>query len=229
MMPTRGVLYLACDEDEAQRSARSIEALERFGLDYCVRKVDPSGNGLAKVELLGLSPFHETLFLAPNAVVLDDVSLGFEMAGRHGCALSMAPACWARRQWAEEPGALKRVHPEIPEYDLGAIFYVDNTAMRVLFETWRSIVDEYGSCEQWGFSQAVYETRFNPYVLPENWNFHARPIVCGPIKIWNSRQTPPRNIDWWNRECISLGSIEHGTIKAVGWYPSAFQAGYPAL
>lgn len=228
-MRARGVLYVVRDEEEAQRPARSIKALERFGLDYCVRKAEAPVNGLAKLDLLDLSPFDETLFLAPDALVLDDVSLGFEMAGRHGCALSMAPACWARRQWTDEPGTPRRVHPEIPEYDLGAVFFVDNTAMRALFETWRSIAGEYGSCEQWGFSQAVYETRFNPYVLPENWNFHARPIVCGPIKIWNSCETPPRNIDWWNRECISLGSIENGMIQAVGWYPSAFQAAYPPL
>jgi len=223
----RGALYIVSKSAKPE-AQRSIESLRCAGLDFCVREIDGAPNILAKASMLELSPFRETLFLDSETIVLDDLDFGFEMAARHGLALSMAPTCWARRQWTADPDARNRVAPEIVEYDLGVVFFTGTPETRHLFESWRAVAGEYGTrCERWSFSQVVYVTAYNPFVLSEGWNFRAKPITCGPIKIWNSPQPPPRNIDEWNSGPVCLGAIENGTVTRARWYPSTFHAAYP--
>jgi hypothetical protein len=223
----RGVLYIVSRSSEPE-AQRSIESLQRAGLDFCVKEVDEASNISAKANMFELSPFCETLFLDSDTIVLDDLDFGFEMAARHGLALSMASTCWARRQWTADPDARNRVAPEIVEYDLGVVFFTRTLETRRLFESWRAVAGEYGTrCERWSFSQVVYDTAYNPFVLSEGWNFRAKPITCGPIKIWHSRQPPPRNIDDWNRGPVGLGVIEDGCVTRAPWYPSTFRAAYP--
>jgi hypothetical protein len=223
----RGVLYIVSSSAKSE-AQRSIESLQRAGLDYCVKEVDEASNISAKANMFELSPFRETLFLDSDTIVLDDLDFGFEMAARHGLALSMASTCWARRQWTADPDARKRVAPELVEYDLGVMFFTRTPETRHLFESWRAVAGEYGTCERWSFSQVVYDTAYNPFVLSEGWNFRAKPITSGPIKIWHSRrQPPPHNIDDWNRGPVGLGVIENGCVTRAKWYPSTFRAAYP--
>lgn len=214
------MLYIA--SAAKSETKRSIESLGRAGLDFCVREIDEPSDISAKASMLELSPFCETLFLDSDTIVLDDLDFGFEMAVLHGVALSIAPTCWARRQSAADPDARRRVAPELVEYDLGVVFFTRTPETQRLFESWRAVAGGYES-----FSQVVYDTAFNPFVLSESWNFRAKPITCGPIKIWNSRQPPPRNIDDWNRGPVCLGAIENGCVTRAGWYPSTFRAAYP--
>ena len=208
-MKERGVVYIVSGA-QGKAALRSLESLRRFGLDYCVREVDQGSLTSAKTRLPELSPFQATLFLEPDAIVLDDLSFGFEMAARHGLALSIATTCWA--------GTGK---PDLVQYDLGVVFFTRTPRTERLFDRWRRGADD-GS-----FAQAAYDTASNPFVLPENWNFRAKPLVCGPIKIWNSSQLPPLNTDDWNRGSVSFGLIENGRIARAGWYPSTFRAAYP--
>ena len=228
-MRHRGVLYLISGYEARQRAARSIASLERWGLDYCIHSVEGRQIGSPEADLLQLTPFRETLWLDPDALVVDDIHFGFEMAARHGCAVSMSPACWARRQWTRDPAAPVRVHREIPEYDLGAVFFTGGGSVHALFAAWRGLAGRCGSCPHTAFSQAVYDIGSNPYVLPENWNFRARPIVCGPIKIWNSRVAPPLNIEQWNARHPGLGLIADGMIEPVDWTTDAFHRTYPRI
>jgi len=162
------------------------------------------------------SPFHETLFLDSDTVLIEDPAFGFEMASRHGLALSIEPDCWARRQWAEV--APKRVTKDIPEYNTGVIFYTKHPKTRQLFERWQAIAGDYGEKnDQWGFSQAVYDTGSNPFILPQNWNFRDS-MIYGPLKIWHVRGIPPpRNAEPWNRGPMCLGRVEDGEIVPVAW------------
>jgi len=212
---TRGVLYMVWGDEARREAARSIESVRAFGLDCHVHEMD-DGSRLTDKALMGTcSPFDETLFLDSDTVVLDDPSFGFEMAARHGLALSIAPACWARRQWEEDPGARGRVGAELVEYNTGVVFFKKGSETRNLFARWREVAEDYGWCDQWSFAQAVDDRGVNPFVLPPNWNFRASPLetpVFGPIKVWHTREPVPENASRWNRGPIRWGKIEDGRI-----------------
>src|SRR5258708_3578836 len=212
----RGVLYLVWGETSRQEVKRSIESLERFELEHCVRELDSASKLPAKSGMYELSPFHETLFLDSDTVVIEDPAFGFEMAARHGLALSIEPDCWARRQWAQN--APKRVTKDIPEYNTGVLFYIKHPKTRQLFERWNEISGDYGEKnDQWSFSQAVYDTGSNPFILPQNWNFRDS-MLYGPLKIWHVRGIPPPcNTEHWNRKPMCLGRVEDGKIIPVAW------------
>jgi len=162
------------------------------------------------------SPFQETLFLDSDTVLIEDPTFGFEMAARHGIALSIEPDCWAQRQWTEI--APKRVTKDIPEYNTGVIFFIKHPKARKLFERWHEIAWDYGAKhDQWGFAQAVYDSCSNPFILPQNWNFRDS-MIYGPLKIWHVRDIPPpRNTEEWNRGPMCLGRVEDGEILPVEW------------
>jgi hypothetical protein len=72
--------------------------------------------------------------------------------------------------------------------------------------------------DQGPFAMAVDNTKFNPFILPLNWNF--RPIwhtsFFGPIKIWHDYSDPPPIIselngyyENWTREWAQKLNTEY--------------------
>lgn len=215
MSPSRGVLYLVWGEAAREEMRRSIASLDRFGLVYRVMELDAGSKLTAKSGMYRLSPFDETLFLDTDTVLLEDPVFGFEMAERHGVAMAIEPDCWAHRQWAE--ASPKKVTRDIPEYNTGVVFFTRDFRTELLFNKWSEIAGDYGDADQWSFAQAVYETGFNPFILPSNWNFRDS-VLYGPIKVWHARNIPPpRNIEEWNLGPVRLGRIEDNEIFPVDW------------
>jgi len=195
-MNTRGVLYIYWGdlEDELQRS---IESIKKYELPYHVVKIDSKKAGLyAKSVMYSYSPFQETLFLDTDTIVLSDVSFGFEMALRHGIAVTIAPGCFASRFTHD-------VVSDLVEYNTSVIFWSQSKEVESLFKRWTELAPYYHINDQTSFSKAVYEEKFNPYVLQTNWNFRAHltpQLIFGPLKIWHSRTPVPKNINAWNNK-----------------------------
>lgn len=213
----RGVLYMIWGDEMRGEMEKSIESVGRFGLDHHVHELPADARLTDKARMAECSPFDQTLFLDTDTVLLDDPSFGFDMAARHGVALAMAPACWAHRQWQEEPDA-RPVGRDLVEYNTGVVFFDCSEAARALFRRWCEITDDHGWCDQWAFAQAVDGLAFNPFVLQPNWNFRASPDetpIYGPIKVWHSREPVPENAAEWNRGPIRWGRIAGRRIVEI--------------
>lgn len=152
-----------------------------------------------KAQMFDLSPFDETLFLDIDTVVLGNLDFGFEKAAEFGIAISICESPWARRYSKVFTG-------DQIEYNTGVIFFSKKS--RVIFDEWKSSANIIDSShlgvvngeiynmtanDQASFALAIEKSKFNPFVLPLNWNF--RPIwhrsFFGPIKIWHDYSDPP--------------------------------------
>jgi len=197
-MNHRGVVYLIWNrpaiEDELQVSIRSVE---RAGLPYRIFEGDSSGedwdrNHSQKASIYDLSPFDETLFLDSDTEILGgDLGFGFGKAAKHGIAMCLNPASLACRS-----GNKGGFSPHAIEYNTGVIFFRKSPDVEAVFNSWKKHIN-ITDADQPGFAKAMDETDFNPYVLPNNWNFRAgQDHQCfGPVNIWHSRRAIPRKWD----------------------------------
>ena len=204
---SRGVLYVVWGE--AKGLDRSIDSLRQHHpeLPCYVARLGHDATLLDKATMADLTPFDETLFLDADTVVLDRLDYGFEQAARHGLACAICEAPWARRYPSIRSDAI--------EYNTGVLFFT--SAARPIFEQWKALNDQIDSSilfrtpqgvmkmplnDQAGFALAVETTRFNPFVLPLNWNF--RPIWqkswFGPLKIWHDYSDIPESVLQRNAE-----------------------------
>lgn len=203
----RGVLYMLwgtkCDE-ELERSKASVE---RLGLQTHVVRIESRGDTLhQKSKMDEISPFDETLFLDTDTLALLELSYGFEMATRHGLAMTIAPASNA---------AVQTPMPDMPadlvQYNTGVIFFTKTPAVRKLFARWRENCDGKSYNDQPPFARAVYETNVAPFVLPMTWNYRPKyqgAPLHGPLKIWHGRQPLPTNIDEYNRSASGFAFVK---------------------
>lgn len=215
-MKSQGILYIYYGnklEDELEQSIRSIQ---KTGLDYKVVRLEENYKGLGvKSEMYKHSPFDETLFLDTDTVVLsENLEYGFEMAQKFGLAITLAPACFAAR-FSDE------IRNDMNEYNTGVIFFKKDPDVEMLFSKWNSFSHLYDN-DQPSFARAVYETNFNPFILPQNWNFRnidMNNIFFGPLKIWHSRDKVPQNIKKWNkRDDFIFGTVSF-TNKVKPLFP----------
>lgn len=214
--PSRGVIYVYWGEQPERELERSIASLDRIHpeLPWEKIKLDDDSSLLDKSSMLNLSPFESTLFLDTDTVVLDRLDFGFQQAEQYGLACCINECPWARR-YADIGG-------DQVEYNTGVLFFTKDSAP--VFNRWDQISHDIDSTlvffdnhqpkvmplnDQAGFSQAVVDTGFNPFVLPLNWNF--RPMwhrsFFGPIKVWHDRRSPPQLLEHWNGEQVPEPSI----------------------
>lgn len=194
---SRGVIYIVWEGSESQTEtmlARSIDSLSLFHpkLPYHVVRLPKESTLLDKAAMCDLTPYDETLFLDADTVVMGKLDFGFEKAAKHGMAVCICEAPWARR-YACCSG-------DMVEYNCGIIFFT--RAARPVFDRWQILNRTVDSSilfhaadgvkrmplnDQAGFALAVEQTRFNPYVLPMNWNFRPKwhKTWFGPIKIFH--------------------------------------------
>jgi len=214
-MSVRGALYVYWGNKYDDELARSIASVEKLGLPVHVERLDGAPGLWAKAGMYEYSPFDETVFLDTDTIVLENLDFGFEMARHHGVALAVAPACYAKRFGEGFPA-------DAIEYNTGVIFFSKVKRVSELFETWKSYSEDYPENDQTSFARAIWEQKFNPFVLPLNWNLRAhldiRPIF-GPIKVWHSRLPIPENIESWNEaNSLEFGKIhaKDGRVRVVG-------------
>lgn len=212
----RGVIYVFWGDQAKKELSRSLESLKRLHpeLPYKCLELPAQSTLLDKARAMAQTPFESTLFLDTDTVVLDRLDFGFEKAEQFGLACCINECPWARR-YADIGG-------DQIEYNTGVLFFT-RQALPVL-ERWRvcsasidsSIVfyRDNQKCimprnDQAGFSQAMMDTGFNPFVLPLNWNF--RPSwhrsMFGPIKVWHDRREVPLEMQFWNEDQSHPASI----------------------
>lgn len=220
---SRGILSIYWGDESKLPIERLKASVKKFHpeLPHELIKIDaPSGNPNSlnhKAAMFELSPFEETLFLDLDTVVLGCLDFGFQKAQQFGLALAICESPWARRYRHVFYG------DEI-EYNTGVIFF--NKKAKDVFDAWRELSISVNSeafgvsfdsgeiynmtaNDQASFALAIERTKFNPFVLPMNWNF--RPMwhrsFCGPIKVWHDYADPPpffeeMNAYYSNKESI---------------------------
>jgi hypothetical protein len=206
---TRGILSIYWGDEKKLPIERIKASIKKYHpeLQHEIIKVDaPSedpGSLNKKAAMFDLSPFDETLFLDLDTVVLGRLDFGFEKAAQHGMALAICEAPWGRRY-------PKIFQGDQVEYNTGVIFFTKQP--KIVFDQWKALAGSIDSSiilvnngqiatmpanDQGSFALAVEKTKFNPFVLPLNWNF--RPIwhksFFGPIKIWHDYSDPPPIFD----------------------------------
>lgn len=199
----RGVLFQVWGGRHDPVLDRALASLKAFHpeLPVHVHRAE-SGGLLDKASMADLTPFDATLFLDADAVVMGDLSFGFDKAERHGLACCVCECPWARRYPSLRGDAV--------EYNTGVLFFTRES--RPVFDRWREAARTIDSSilhhapdgtlrrmecnDQAGFAKAVEDAGFNPYVLPLNWNL--RPAwhrsIWGPVKVWHDYRDPPSSL-----------------------------------
>ncbi len=215
-MAERGVIYTiwgngAKYEQALERSRRSLTAVHpELPVEVIRCDADSSSSRalLEKTHMFATSPFEETLYLDIDTVVLDRLDFGFEKARGFGLACCINECPWARRYTG------LRDRRSAIEYNTGVLFF--SRSARPVFEAWERLAPTLDSSiqlirngqlghmafnDQGAFTAAVEECKFNPFVLPLNWNF--RPeyhySFFGPIVIWHEYAEVPPSIIELNR------------------------------
>jgi len=214
-MKTKGVIWICWGSPNIQNLEKSVSSALKFGLSTCIIS-DGNQTDLPKVDhyikyspmhfssqdrveqLLEHSIFDLCVHLDSDTIIIEDPSFGFEMAEKHGIALSIAPASFASR-WHEMP---EEYPTDLIQYNCGVIFYDSKSEIiRRLFLKWKENIERPLSrmqCQdQPAFAAAIYELGINPCILPKNWNFrpdYGDENCFGPIIIWHSSKKFPDHL-----------------------------------
>lgn len=192
-LPDYPIVVVTDTETNASGLPRSVEV---------VRLVFELSGKAKKAEFLGRVPakFGTTLFLDADTRVIDDVSLGFEKAEKHGIAIAPAPHYSLAdfrdfRQIMIEEGVqpLGQV-----VYNTGVIFATPHRPdVRAVFDRTLALAQKYRDKswnEQPYLSLAMESLSFNPYTLSPSFNHRGfGELISGSIRIWHSYEPLPRN------------------------------------
>jgi hypothetical protein len=167
-----------------------------------VRLVFELSGKARKAEFFGSvqEKFGTTLFLDADTRVIDDVSLGFEKAEKHGIAIAPAPHYSLAdfrdfRQIMTEEG----VQPlGQMVYNTGVIFATPHRPdVRAVFDRTLALAQKYRDRpwnEQPYLSLAMELLSFNPYTLSPSFNHRGfGELISGSIRIWHSYEPLPGN------------------------------------
>ena len=155
-----------------------------------------------KAEFFGRVPekFGTNLFLDADIRVIDDVSLGFEKAKKHGIAIASAPH-YSLADFRDFRQIMIRegVTPLGQMiYNTGVIFATPHRQdVRAVFDQTLALAQKYRDKpwnEQPYLSLAMEALNFNPYTLSPSFNHRGfGELISGSIRIWHSYEPLPRN------------------------------------
>jgi hypothetical protein len=222
----RGVLYIVWGEKIDAVLNRSIESVKKFHplMPIHVVRGDAQEGLRAKSKMGSATPFESTVYLDADTVVMGNLDFAFERAEQFGLACSINECPWSRRYGPE--------FGDWTEYNTGVIFFT--TAAREVFATWERIAPTTPSKSVWfaasgqqqgspyddqaSFARAIVETKWNPYVLPFNWNLRpaAYPVVFAPVKIWHDYSQPPHQLELLNQAATGANSRVQVTYLLAG-------------
>lgn len=155
-----------------------------------------------KTELFTRLPeeIEAALVLDADTRVIDDVSLGFDQAEKHGIAIVPAPhySLADFRSFGEvmlKEGVTPRGQMI---YNSGVVFCAPHRAdVRALFERALKLAQKYRDREwsdQTYLSLALELENFNPYALSPSFNYRGfGELISGSIRVWHSYEPLPRN------------------------------------
>ena len=165
-----------------------------------VRRDTGFSGKVRKVALLTELPddLETVLFLDVDTVVIDDISLGFDMAEKHGIAMAPAP----HYSLADFRNFRKIMIQEnvFPRgqliYNSGVIFFsLKNPAVRSVFNLALTLAHKYPDAP-WGdqpyLTLAMEMLAFNPYTLSPSFNHRGfGELISGSLRIWHSYRPVP--------------------------------------
>ncbi len=164
-----------------------------------ITKFTIAGNRRKNALLRDLPPGFETvLFLDVDTIVLDDISLGFDMAEKFGIAMAPAPhySLSHFRNFAtimEKEGVKPRGQIV---WNSGVIFLsLKHPKVRPIFAEALHLAEKYEGTP-WGdqpfLSLAMEKLDFHPYALSPSFNHRAfGELISGSIHIWHSYSDVP--------------------------------------
>jgi hypothetical protein len=207
--PRRGVLYIKWGDQHQQMLERSIASLRAIHpeLPIHIQQLPANSSLLDKSRMSDFSPFHETLYLDVDTVVLDRLDFGFDMARKHRLACSICECPWARRYAG--------IQADVVEYNTGVLFFTRDA--KPLFNRWATLSTQVDSSskflrdgrvfvmpknDQASFAVAVAELAHPPFILPMNWNVRPKwqRAWFGPVKIWHDYSSPPPEVVEFSRK-----------------------------
>ena len=108
-------------------------------------------------------------------------------------ACSIAPASQAAIHWN-----IDCIDRDAPEYNTGVVFWSSHEPKVFdVFVSWRRHAGRWPGFDQPSFAVAIAENKFNPFVLPREWNYRAGidgDKWYGDLKVWHSRIAPPDRV-----------------------------------
>jgi hypothetical protein len=158
---------------------------------------------LRKTEMIDFLPteYSSFLFLDSDIRVIEDISLGFEMAEKYGIAISPASHYSLDYFWGYDKVMVKERMPCLGQlqFNTGVIFFNLSDRVRAVFERWRDLgiryKDEY-DVDQPHFSLAMEQLDFNPYCLSLSYNYRGfGDTISGIVRIWHSHDPMPEDIN----------------------------------
>jgi hypothetical protein len=178
--------------------------IDKIPSNVSVKRVDLTffSGKVRKSALLAVLPegLETVLFLDVDTIVLDDISLGFDMAEKHGIAMAPAPHySLADFRNFEQIMNMEGIQPRGQLlYNSGVIFFsLKHLKTREVFDLGLTLAEKYPDAP-WGdqtyLTLAMEILSFNPYTLSPSFNHRAfGELISGNLRIWHSFSEPPAN------------------------------------
>lgn len=192
-LPEYPVFVVTDKETDTNALPKNVEALRfSFALSGKARKAEfyvrlPDKIGTA-------------LFIDADTRVIEDISLGFEKAEKHGIAIAPAPhySLADFRDFRQVMTAEGITPQGQMVYNSGVIFATPHRVdVRAVFDLTLKFAQKYQEKvwnEQPYLSLAMELLNFNPYTLSPSFNHRAfGELISGPIRIWHSYEPLPPN------------------------------------
>jgi hypothetical protein len=149
------------------------------------------------------------LLLDVDTRVIDDISLGFDKAEKHGIAIVPAPHYSLADFRSFGEAMLNEGVPPRGQmiYNSGVIFYATQLPdVRAVFDSALQLAQKYSDriwSDQTYLSLAIEILGFNPHCLSPSFNYRGfGELISGSIRIWHSYEPLPKN----------AGSLEKGYL-----------------
>ena len=188
---------------------------------HVIRTDFESDGLLRKTELANYLPddYDVFLFLDSDTVVLEDISLGFEKAAKHGIALAPAPHYSLDYFFGFGKIMRSEAMPTLGQlqFNTGVVFFNCDDRTRAVFKKWNALAKKHQEVcknDQPFFSMALEQLEFNPYTLSISYNYRGYgDAISGVVRIWHSHKPMPKDINqfkliWPPRRAIP-GKVIH--------------------
>ncbi|MCR8550817.1 putative nucleotide-diphospho-sugar transferase [Salipiger sp. P9] len=180
---SRGVIYTAWGRDHVEVARRSAASVKKWNPEmgtaiWCKAGDDTSGFDQAfhipegikrpKIELLGASPFDETLYLDNDTMIRADLRPMFDLLRKY--ELCGAQVILWHRKRHQKPIALD-LPESFPEINCGVLLYRKTPAVLTFFDEWvRSYLASGMKIDQPAFRETLWQSDVKFYVLPPQFN-----------------------------------------------------------
>jgi len=203
-----GVVYIASGKSYYAEAAASAKSLRKISpgipisiitdqseksdcFDTQLSLKNPQYNFFDKINALKQSPYHRTLFLDTDTIILKDLGDCFKLLDRFELAVAHEPARFLY--------PLGDVPDAFPELNTGVVLYKKSEKFERFINSWLKLYEEENERkrkagiplwhDQLSFTKAIWKSNLSIFIFPPEWNYRAPfpQFVCGPITIFHGR------------------------------------------